>query len=77
MSYDVINPSPTGEYSATLIGQNSSTKNWDTLQTNIPDSLSISNINADTYPYLRVGFDFIDSTFQTTEPMELKNVQFD
>ena len=77
LSYDVINPSPTGEYSATLIGQNSSTKNWDTLQTSIPDSLSISNINADTYPYLRVRFDFIDSTFQTTEPMELRNVQFD
>jgi hypothetical protein len=77
LRYEIIDPSPSGEYSAILTGQNIVTKNWDTLQTNIPDSISLSGINADTYPYLRVKFDFIDSTFQTTEPMELKNVQLD
>ena len=77
LNYDLINPSPTGEYSATLLGQNSSTKNWDTLQVNVPDSTSLSEINADTYSYLKLKFDLIDSTFQTTEPMELRSVQFD
>jgi hypothetical protein len=77
LNYDLINPSPSGEYSAILLGQNSSTKNWDTLQVDVPDSVSLAAINADTYSYLRLKFDLIDSTFQTTEPMELRSVQFD
>ena len=77
VKYDFINPSPTGEFSSTLLGQNSATKNWDTLQTNIPDSVSLSGINPDLYSNLRLKFDLTDSTFNTTEPMELKSVQFD
>ena len=77
LNYDLINPSPSGEYSTILLGQNSSTKNWDTLQVNLPDSVSLSGIDADIYSYLRLKFDLRDSTFQTTEPMELKSVQFD
>jgi hypothetical protein len=77
VKYDFTNPSPTGVYSTLLLGQNSSTKNWDTLQVDIPDSLSLSEINPDQYTYLRLKFDLRDSTFQTTEPMELKSVQFD
>ncbi len=46
-------------------------------QVNLPDSVSLSEIDADSYSYLRLKFDLIDSTFQTTEPMELRNVQFD
>ncbi len=77
LNYDLINPGPSGEYSTILLGQNSSTKNWDTLQVNLPDSVSLSGIDADIYSYLRLKFDLRDSTFQTTEPMELKSVQFD
>ncbi len=77
LKYDLINPSPTGEYSTLLLGQNSSTKIWDTLQVNIPDSVSLSGINSDVYPNLKIKFDLTDSTFTTTEPMELKSVHFD
>ena len=77
LKYDLTNPSPTGEYSTVLLGQNADTKNWDTLQVNLPDSVSLSEINSNLYPYLRLKFDLTDSTFTTTEPMELKSVQFD
>ncbi|MCW8804484.1 MAG: C25 family cysteine peptidase, partial [Ignavibacteriaceae bacterium] len=77
MKYDLINPSITGEYSTVLLGQNSRSKNWDTLQVELPDSVSLSEIDPDLYPNLRLKFDLIDSTFTTTEPMELKSVQFD
>ena len=77
VKYDFNNPSPTGEFSTTLFGQNSITKNWDTLQTNIPDSISLSGVNPDLYSNLRLKFDLTDSTFNTTEPMELKSVEFD
>ena len=77
LKYDFINPSPSGEYTTILLGQNSSTKIWDTLQVNIPDSISLGNLDANVYPYLKLKFDLTDSTFQTTEPMELKSVQLD
>jgi hypothetical protein len=77
VKYDLVNPSPTGEYSTVLLGQNYQTKDWDTLQVDIPDSLSLDQINADKYNYLRLHFSLTDSSFTTTEPMELKNVQFD
>jgi hypothetical protein len=77
VKYDLTNPSPTGEYSTVLLGQNAETKNWDTLQINLPDSVSLSEINSSLYPYLKLKFDLTDSTFQTTEPMELRSVQFD
>jgi len=44
---------------------------------NVPDSLSLSFIDADIYPTLRLNFELLDSTFQTTDPMELKSVHFD
>jgi len=77
VKYDFSNPSPTGVYSTYLLGQNSLTKNWDTLQVDLPDSLSLSEINSDLYSNLKIKFDMTDSTFTTSEPMELKNVQFD
>ncbi|MDZ7623239.1 MAG: hypothetical protein U5J96_02170 [Ignavibacteriaceae bacterium] len=77
LKYDFTNPSPTGEYSTFLLGQNSSTKNWDTLQVNLPDSVSLSEFNPDIYTNLRLHFDLTDSTFSTAEPMELRSVQFD
>jgi hypothetical protein len=77
LKYDFTNPSPTGEYSTYLLGQNAATKNWDTLQVNLPDSVSLSEINPDIYTNLRLHFDLTDSTFTTAEPMELRSVQFD
>jgi len=77
LKYDFVNPSPSGEYTTTLLGQNYETKIWDTLKVNVPDSISLSFIDADSYPNLRLVFDLIDSTFQTSNPMELKSVHFD
>lgn len=77
LKYDFYNPSLTGVYSTYLLGQNSNTKNWDTLQVNLPDSISLAGINPDSYPYLRLKFDMTDSTFNTTEPMELRSVHLD
>lgn len=76
LKYDLYNPSPSGEYITILTGQNSLTKVWDTLLIDLQDSVSLSDVNADVYPYLKLKFDLIDSTFNTTLPMELKSVQF-
>ena len=77
LKYDLRNPSPTGEFKTYLFGQNSTTKNWDTLQVDFPDSVSLSGINSDLYTNLQLKFDLTDSSFTLTEPMELRSVQFD
>ena len=77
LTYDLSKPSPTGKFSANLLGLNSNTKSWDTLQVNIPDSTSLSQVNSDLYPNLKVNFNLVDSSFTTTQPMELKSVNFD
>ncbi len=77
LKYDFSNPSLAGEFSALLLGQNTNTKNWDTLQTDVPDSISLSGINSNLYQYLRMKFDLTDSTFTTSEPMKLRSVHLD
>lgn len=77
LKYDFNNPSPTGELKTYLLGENSTTKNWDTLLVNFSDSVLLTGINADIYNRLRMKFDLTDSSFTTTQPMELKNVHFD
>jgi hypothetical protein len=77
VKYKLYNPSPTGEYTTYLLGQNSTTRTWDTLQVDVPDSMSLSAINADLYSNLRLKFNLTDSSFTTTQPMELTQVQFD
>ena len=77
LKYDLDNPSPSGKFSASLLGLNSSTKNWDTLQVNIPDSVSLSEVNADLYSNLQVNFNLVDSSFTASQPMELKSFNFD
>ncbi|NNJ51739.1 MAG: hypothetical protein HKP17_01110, partial [Ignavibacteriaceae bacterium] len=54
VEYNLNNPSPTGTFRVDLSGQNSVTKIWDTLQTNIPTNLDLSNIKADTYNHLKL-----------------------
>ena len=77
MKYDFTNPSPTGGYTTYLLGQNNNTKLWDTLQVNVQDTMSLSGVDADLYSNLRLKFELTDSSFTTTQPMELKSVHFD
>ena len=77
LSYDINNPSPTGEYKANLFGFNSSTKAWDTILVNVPHTYSLQNVDAKKYPKLRLYFELTDSSFTNVNPMELKSVNFD
>jgi len=50
VSFDLLNPNPTGEYSANLLGFNSTTKLWDTIKVNLPTPYSLTDVNAKEYP---------------------------
>jgi hypothetical protein len=77
LEYDFYNPSSTGDFSVDLLGENSGSKIWDTLQTDIPSNLSLTGIDPDSYHNLKLNFNLVDSSFSTTQPMELRSINFD
>ena len=66
-----------GNYTNVLFGLNSTTKSYDTLAVNIPDDYSLQNLNASDYKYLRMYFQMRDTTYNTTNPMQFKNMRID
>ncbi len=77
LSFNLVTENTTGSHSNMLLGQDRTTKSWDTLDVNIADSISLVNVSALKYPYLRMSFKFIDSTFSTTNQMALKSIHAD
>ena len=75
LSYSVENFSSDASFSAILLGQNSNTSLWDTLNTNLPPAYSLNNIDANKYNYLKMNFNFIDSSFANASSVKLKSVE--
>ncbi len=74
LSYSVESLSSDASYNAQLLGENSLTGLWDTLNTNLPAAFQLSNIDANKYSYLKINFKFIDSSFASTSSLKLKSV---
>ncbi len=74
LAYSIQNANSTNYYSVNLFGLNSSSKSWDTLYTNLANNLRIDSINASVYNYLKVGIEFVDSSFNATNPLTLKSL---
>ena len=66
-----------GKYNAFILGLNKSSGNYDTLKTNVPPSISINDINPRKYEYLKVGLNFIDTSYGASEPLKLQNISVD
>jgi len=64
-----------GYFTNLLLGKNTFTQVWDTLNTNVVPSFDIEDINPDQYPYLKMQFDLVDSTLGLSEPMKFKSLQ--
>ncbi len=77
MDYNFDLTGSQGHYKAYLLGKNTISKNWDTLNTNLPSSYSLSNINARQYDYLKVYYSLVDSALGADQPMKLKSLNVD
>jgi hypothetical protein len=76
VAYDLYKPSETGEYQTILFGLNNISKNWDTLKVDVPSLHSLTDVNAKEYPELKLYLSLTDSSLGSTEPMELRSVNF-
>lgn len=74
LKYDIVNNSSIGNYHVNLEGLNKNTRLWDTLATSIPADYSISDLDANLYNFIRVKSHFVDSSFTTTQPIELRSI---
>jgi hypothetical protein len=74
IEYNMVNNSLIGDYSVQLEGLNKSTRVWDTLGVDIPPIYPLNSLNANSYNFLRLKFDLVDSSFTTANPIELHSV---
>lgn len=77
LNIEIDNPSPTASYKIDLFGLNSLTRNADTLFQNIQPSFSLSNINAETYPYLKTNIILTDSSLGSVNQIAINNINLD
>ncbi|MDR3667145.1 MAG: C25 family cysteine peptidase [Ignavibacteriaceae bacterium] len=75
--YNIDSTGSKGKYSAFILGLNKITGNYDTLKTNVPPSLIINDINPRKYEYLKVGLNFIDTSYGASDPLKLQNIAVD
>jgi hypothetical protein len=75
--YSIDSTASKGKYNAFILGLNKSTGNYDTLKTNVPPSMTISDINPKKYEYLKFGLNFIDTSYGASEPLKLQNISVD
>ncbi|MDR3611352.1 MAG: C25 family cysteine peptidase [Ignavibacteriaceae bacterium] len=62
---------------AFILGLNKESGYYDTIKTNVPYFIDLSNVNPQKYEYLKLGLNYIDSTMGASEPLKLTKVAVD
>ena len=74
VNYVIDSTASKGKYNVSMLGLSRTTGNYDTLKTNVPPSVSIADVNAKIYDYIKLAFNFIDTSYGASEPLKLKSV---
>lgn len=79
LSYNIKVNNSASLYTVSVLGYNSETKAWDTLQVNPQNGFDLNGLNPREYPYLRLGFGFQDTSYSVSNPMVISdlNIQYD
>jgi hypothetical protein len=76
IEYLVDDTNSKGKYIASLQGYNKNSRGWETLVSPLQSQVS-PDLNFDIYRFIRLKFEFTDSSFGESEPLKLKNVHID
>ncbi|MDR3666801.1 MAG: C25 family cysteine peptidase [Ignavibacteriaceae bacterium] len=77
LSYNVDSINYRGKFNAFILGLNKNSGSYDTIKSRMPSSFSLSDINSKKYEYLKIGFNFTDSSYDTTFVCKLKDLAVD
>lgn len=74
LNFNIENNNPNASFNAMLLGENSSTKVWDTVKTNLLSPYNLGNIDPKKYEFIKMNFNFWDSSFISSSPIKLKSI---
>ncbi len=74
INFNIENSNQNPSFNAMLLGENSSTKLWDTVNTNLYTGYNIANMDANKYQFIKLNFNFWDSSFVSSSPVKLKSI---
>lgn len=76
IEYNIDSENSVGIYKVLLEGFNRLNRSWDTLSLELPP-VYFPEIDAEVYNYLKLHFEFADSSLGQTEPIKFKSVNVD
>ncbi|HVO75527.1 MAG TPA: hypothetical protein VMT35_15970, partial [Ignavibacteriaceae bacterium] len=77
IKYEIEDNNPFGSINASLLGYNAAKRTWDTLSAQLPSEMDLNNISAEAHPFIKINFDFVDTSLSPSTPLLLKNVLSD
>ncbi|MDO8550788.1 MAG: hypothetical protein Q7S39_11655, partial [Ignavibacteria bacterium] len=75
LQFEIDQTNSNGTYKAYLWGKSKSSGNWEILDTIIQPNLSLTDLYANEFNYLKLNFDLVDSSFGAGEPMKFNSLQ--
>lgn len=72
--YEIDDDGSLAEYSVGLEAFNKNSNSWEPIQVNTSSTFDLSFLTAEDYPYVKMNFEFIDTSNGDTEIVELKDV---
>jgi hypothetical protein len=75
--YQIEDNNSSGNVDAFLLGYNKMSRNWDTLAADLPSEMDLTSIEAAGYPFIKINFNFSDTSVSGSNPLLLKTVSSD
>jgi hypothetical protein len=77
LQFNIDQTNSNGVYNSYLLGKKKSNAEWVVLDSMIQSSSDLSNLSVDNYNYIRLRFNFADSSFGAGEPMKFNSLKVD
>ncbi len=77
LQFNIDQTNSNGVYNSHLLGKKKSNAEWVVLDSMIQSSSDLSNLSVDNYNYIRLRFNFADSSFGAGEPMKFNSLKVD
>ena len=74
MTYTINASGAAGTYEAKLEGLNKNNGNWESIESDLQNNYDLSKIDAKKYNYIRARFNFVDSSYGSSSPIQLTNM---
>src|SRR5690606_31995173 len=75
LSFEIDQTNSNGKFKAYLLGKNKTSGSWETLDTLTEPSVSLESVKANSYNYIMLSFDLVDSSYGAGQPMKFNSLK--